>query len=566
MEHNDIQFYILFESLMKKMNSIKENDIDTSWPEMSRICDFLRVAKVTSTSYANARLESMDRGERIISYDSGKPCVEIINNRIITEMMTIISCRIYIEAGAAPWTQTERERIELLINTVTVYVSRSRIMAAAERFAFFDEDGFRNLRFFIKSLQRHGPVGELNGKYAVNFNLKHFSLVNQQVGRRAGNFVMQGFYNKAEEIIGLEGFIGRMGGDNFVAVCPADRFEGLLELFGGTGIVYDQNTGDKVMVEASAGIYEIPADYKYSDIGDILDKIIGALAAARMNGKEDIIFFNHEMSQRKQRINRLQRLFPEALRREEFRVFYQPKIDISSGELIGAEALCRWFHDGKIIPPGDFIPMLEEGIDICKLDFYMLDHVCRDLRRWMDEGRKVVRVSVNLSRKHMLNVDLLDHLLEIVDRNNVPHELIEVELTETTTDVEFRDLKRVVSGLQQAGISTSVDDFGMGYSSLNLIKEIPWNVLKIDKSFLPVDEDDENSTRSVMFKYVVAMAKELGLECIAEGVETEDQVRILKDNHCELAQGYFFDRPLPVEEFEKRLDKAIYASALAKEN
>ena len=153
----------------------------------------------------------------------------------------------------------------------------------------------------------------------------------------------------------------------------------------------------------------------------------------------------------------------------------------------------------------------------------------------------------------MMDVDLLKHLMEIIDRNNVPHEYIEVELTETTTDVEFRDLKRVVEGLQSEGVHTSVDDFGIGYSSLNLIKEIPWNVLKIDRSFLPVSEDGETSPRTVMFKYVVAMAKELGLECIAEGVETEEQLDVLRSNKCQLAQGFFFDMPLPVEEFEKRL-------------
>ena len=561
MDQKDIEYHLAFEDLIKKVNTMRTVDIEALRPETARICKVLRVAKLTSTSYANARLEAMDRGEKIIAYDSGKPCVEIINERTITEMMTIISCRIYIEAGAPPWTETERRRIRLFNETVGAYVSRGRVIAAAERFAFYDDDGYRNLRYFIKQLQKNGPIGKLCGKAAMNFNLKHFSLVNQQVGRHAGNFVMQGFFHQAEEIIGENGFIGRMGGDNFVAVCPKDRLEELLNFLSGTGIVYDENTGDRIRVSASAGIFMIPEDFEYSDVGDIFDKIISALAAAKSNGQSDVVYFNDEMNARKQKASRLQRMFPESLKNEEFKVYYQPKIDIATGELIGAEALCRWYHDGRIIQPGEFIPLLEQGIDICRLDFYMLDHVCRNVRRWLNEGRKVVRVSVNLSRKHMLDEDLLKHILEIVDRNNVPHEYLEMELTETTTDVEFRYLKSVVSGLQEAGISTSVDDFGMGYSSLNLIKEVPWNVLKIDRSFLPVDEDDEKSTRSVMFKYVVAMAKELGLECIAEGVETQQQVNILRENHCELAQGFFFDRPLPVEDFEKRLDAHSYAGA-----
>jgi EAL domain-containing protein (putative c-di-GMP-specific phosphodiesterase class I) len=206
----------------------------------------------------------------------------------------------------------------------------------------------------------------------------------------------------------------------------------------------------------------------------------------------------------------------------------------------------------------EFIPILERSNDICLLDFYMLDHVCSDIRRWIDEGRRVVRVSVNLSRKHMMDVNLLNSIIEIIDRHNVPHNYIEIELTETTTDVEFRDLKRVVGGLQQSGIFTSVDDFGIGYSSLNLIRVIPWNVLKVDRSFIPPDEDDKNSTNSIMFMYVVAMAKALGLECIVEGVETLSQLKTLRENHCDLAQGYLFDRPLPVKDFEDRLNKRFY--------
>ena len=312
------------------------------------------------------------------------------------------------------------------------------------------------------------------------------------------------------------------------------------------------------MVSAYVGVYIIPDDFEFDVLGDIMDKLIAALSAAKSNGKDTIVFYNDEMIATKEKIMHIQQLFPVAIKNEEFNVFYQPKIDVNNGELIGAEALCRWFHDGKIVPPMNFIPILEQSTDICKLDFYMLDHVCKDIRRWLDSGKKVVRVSVNLSRKHMMDYDLLNRIIEIVNSNNVPHEYIEIELTETTTDVEFKDLKRVVRGLPEAGISTSVDDFGMGYSSLNLIKEVPWNVLKVDRSFLPEEDDDSDSTRSIMFKYVVAMAKELGLECIAEGVETQSQVEILRNNQCELAQGFFFDKPLPIDDFEQRLTRHKY--------
>ena len=204
------------------------------------------------------------------------------------------------------------------------------------------------------------------------------------------------------------------------------------------------------------------------------------------------------------------------------------------------------------------VSVLEQNTEICRLDFHKLGMVCADINRWLAEGKRPVRVSVNLSRKHLADLNLLEHLMKIIDEGQTPHEYVEMELTETTTDVGFRDLKRIVSGLQQEWICTSVDDFGMGYSSLNLIREVPWNVLKIDRCFLPSDEEEENSPTSLMYKHVVAMARDLGLECVTEGVETAKQVEILKKNHCQVAQGFFFDRPLPVEEFEKRLDRQYY--------
>ena len=187
----------------------------------------------------------------------------------------------------------------------------------------------------------------------------------------------------------------------------------------------------------------------------------------------------------------------------------------------------------------------------------MLDHVCQDIRRWLDEGRTVVRISVNLSRRHMMDPDLFEHIVGIVDRHRIPHDLIEIELTETTTDVEFKDLKRVVHMLQEAGIHTSVDDFGIGYSSLNLIKQIPWDVLKLDKSIVPAKGEDV-VRGSKMFAHVIAMAHELGMRCVAEGIETEEQLDLMRHYGCRVAQGFLFDKPLPKAEFEAKLSIGTY--------
>lgn len=243
--------------------------------------------------------------------------------------------------------------------------------------------------------------------------------------------------------------------------------------------------------------------------------------------------------------------FESALAKEEFHVFYQPKVSLHNYKIVGAEALCRWFHNGVVIPPDSFIPALEQTQAICRLDFYMLEHVCRDIRRWIDEGRKCVRVSVNLSRKHKVNDRLISDIIEIIDTYRVPHDLIEIELVESTLEMAFPELREIVLGLKKYGIGTSVDDFGTGYSSLNLIRDLPWEVLKIDKRFVPQNASDKK--QYIMIKHLIAMAQDLGLDCIVEGIETVEQVKILKEYNCYMAQGNFFDKPLPANEFERKL-------------
>jgi len=188
----------------------------------------------------------------------------------------------------------------------------------------------------------------------------------------------------------------------------------------------------------------------------------------------------------------------------------------------------------------------------------MLRKVCSDLRRWIDNDIPPVRISVNLSRMHLKNPMLVSQICSIVDEFSIPHDLIELELTETINPVEFKELQKAINGLRNNGFATSVDDFGTGYSSLNLIKEIPWNVLKLDKSLLPACGSENVWQDRILFKYIVAMAKEMGLECVAEGVETMEQLQLLSENNCEMAQGFFFDKPMNVGDFEDKLKDRVY--------
>lgn len=553
-----MEYYISLEKLLSAMISFDGKDISDINTVLAEMCRLFSITKGITEFYKSVEHEKAGKGELIVCYDDGSGGEEFICKRVITKSMTVAKVTIFRHSDAPKLDDADISRINMVIDTVLTFITRNRLETVVEKLTFYDDSGYPNLRSFIRYLEQLNENNDFKGRTAIHFNLRHFSLINREIGRNSGDVVIHNYFKLLSETIGDQGVICRVGGDNFVAIFRDEKLRDVLDILKGVPIVYDINNTKRILVSANTGVFRIPDDFVYERSDDIMDRIVSSTRAAKNGGKDSIVFFDDEMVVDKEKAMHIQQIFPQAIQNSEFKVFYQPKIDIETGEIVGAEALCRWFRDGKIIPPIDFIPVLEQTTDICRLDFYMLNHVCRDIRRWLDEGRDVVRVSVNLSRKHMMDVDLLERILGIVDMNHIPHQYIEIELTETTTDVEFRDLKRVVSGLQQAGICTSVDDFGMGYSSLNLIREIPWNVLKVDKSFLPVDNDNEESTRSIMFKYVVAMAKELGLECIAEGVETKNQVQVLRDNRCVFAQGFYFDRPLPINDFEDRLSTHHY--------
>ena len=549
-----------FEIFLYRMYDTKETIYSDISQAIEGLCSVLRISRVSVNYFEDSAKEAEGICNEIDYYNSGAEYdEEPLNVRFFTGISSVVYYNVYRTRDTEPWDAEEREKIGLVLKMLFVFNGRTRLMHIADKFTYNDEFGYYNTRYFMKSLTELNENKRLGGMTAVQFNLKHFSTVNQQIGRIAGNLVMYNFITKLSKIIDDRGVVCRMGGDNFCLIADSSKEDELLEALTGMSVVYDQKTREKIRISATCGVLRIPEGHVAESGSEVMDKIISAAQIARQYNTPDVMYFDEEMVRRKEKAISVLSQFNDAIINEEFRVYYQPKISLEDHRLRGAEALCRWVHGGELISPADFIPILEQGMDICRLDFYMLDHVCKDIKRWLSEGRDVVRVSVNLSRKHMMDTELVERMLRIIDGNRVPHEYLEIELTETTTDVEFKDLKRVVTGLQEAGIYTSVDDFGIGYSSLNLIKEIPWKVLKIDRSFLIGAEDDGNR-HSVMFRHVVSMAREMGLECIAEGVETEQQVQLLKESSCDMAQGFLFDRPLPVEEFEKRLDSPMYES------
>ncbi|MCI5936642.1 MAG: EAL domain-containing protein [Eubacterium sp.] len=428
----------------------------------------------------------------------------------------------------------------------------AEVQQIAEDLLYHDtEFGVYNMSFLNKKIASLIENKQIQNYVVVHFDMHRFTAVNRQVGRSVGTEVMKKYVRRLQKLLGERGYVGHVGGDNFIALFLKDDFEEVRKFLKGMKVSYSDDVGDDVWLSTCAGYYCLSENC--GTVNEIMDRVSLAVHKAKTDPDLREVFVDDELLDKQNNVKLIETMFEQALAVDEIQVYYQPKVQLNGYRLAGAEALSRWFHDGELIMPAKFIPILEQSQSICDLDFYVLRRVCEDIRRWLDEGKKVVRVSVNLSRRNLDNPGLVEDIMDTIDSYQVPHELIEIELTETTTDVNFMDLRKVVEALHEEGISTSVDDFGMGYSSLNLIRELPWNVLKIDRSYLPASNDEEKSNEHIMLKHLIAMSQDMGLECIVEGVENVDQIKLLKKNHCFLAQGFYFDKPLPVSEFEKKL-------------
>lgn len=241
----------------------------------------------------------------------------------------------------------------------------------------------------------------------------------------------------------------------------------------------------------------------------------------------------------------------KALENHEFKVYLQPKYSTKEEVLSAAEALVRWVHpELGFISPGKFIPIFERNGFILKLDDYMLDEVAKQQAKWRQEGKKLVPISVNVSRAHFARYELAEHICSIVDAYQVPHEFIELELTESAFFDDKSALLETVKKLKSFGFKVSMDDFGAGYSSLNSLKELPLDIIKLDAEFFRGADDLERS--NLIVGDTISLAKKLGMQIVAEGIETREQVDFLAKQNCDLIQGFYFAKPLPINEFEER--------------
>lgn len=311
-----------------------------------------------------------------------------------------------------------------------------------------------------------------------------------------------------------------------------------------------QNFSAGFYIKPTFGIYEIvKPDYPVEAMYER-----ASMAAQKCKGKYNtyVGYYDSGLHDQRVREHEIETEMKPALEKEQFQVYLQPKYDLSTDLPYGAEALVRWVHPERgVISPGTFIPVFERNGFIWELDYYMWDHVCALLRRWIDEGLDPAPVSVNISRISMYNPHIVSKICGLTDRYKIPRSLLNLELTESAYMDNPGLMRGIVENLQEQGFTIMMDDFGSGYSSLNTLKEIHVDILKVDMKFLLGGNDDGRKER--ILTSIIRMAGWLNIPVIMEGVESARQVRFLRSIGCGYVQGFYFAKPMPWETYEKMI-------------
>lgn len=462
---------------------------------------------------------------------------------------------VYRIEGTPDFTEEEITDINAVLDVLTFHAARWRMINRIKDTQFIDGlTGLVNAGGFLTYIDSLIEKKELSKYNAYYFNLSRFSLVNKRFGSTETDKIIVRYTDAIREFLMPGELLGRLGGDNFTALVLKERTEEFLQIL--SGVITYGVLGDKEMsvkISAVAGVVEL--DDTIFDNGSILNDAAMAMNVAKHISKKPFMFASDQMRAKGFKDKQIASSFMEALYNGEFKVFYQPKVSGQDYRIVGGEALSRWYRDGVMMPPMDFIPVIEQNGTVCLLDFYVLEQVCKDVTQWLKEGLKVGRISVNFSRKHLSNPHLVEDIMDVLRKYDMAGRYIEIELTETVDEVESNLLIEFIKRMKYHKVRISIDDFGTGYSSLNMLRSFSVDVLKVDKSFL----DNLDERNKIVLSNIIRMAQELKMEVVAEGVETKEQALYLGSIGCHTLQGFLFDKPLPKEEFEVKLQNEVYS-------
>lgn len=489
------------------------------------------------------------------------PIKDVVNLGVLMNLGTNISLmtrhgKKLVSGAAAPI----RNNSGAIIGTVIALKDITEIKKKEEilyNMEYYDSlTGLPNRSLFTDRLKMALAQSKRNNEMCalIILDLDNFKAINDTLGHSVGDMLLKQVAEKIKGYLREVDTVARIGGDEFIIIQPqikdisdatraADR---ILRKFQQPWIL----EGKEYYITASMGIGIYPNDGE--DQQTIFKNADTALYRAKELGRNNYQLYTESMNQKVfQRLD-IENSLRRAVEREEFVLFYQPQIDIRNGKIVGFEALLRWYHpDYGLVPPMEFIPIAEESGIIVSIGEWVLKTACMQNKKWIDSGLEPHLIAVNLSARQFQQNNVVEMIDRIRCEAGLGPELLELEITESTAMQDLDLTIDVVNQLRKKGIRVSLDDFGIGYSSLNYLKQLPIDTLKIDKSF--VRDITANSKEEAIAKSVISLAHKLNLTVVAEGVETKEQLLFLKEEGCDKVQGYLFSKPLPAEEIEKML-------------
>jgi len=392
----------------------------------------------------------------------------------------------------------------------------------------------------------------------ISLDLVGFKLINDINGGGGGDATLTYMYNKLKKYLEPNDLMCRVDADIFnmlIKTKHIEVMENLLSKFTEDLNRFNENRKDKYYLRVKAGLYTIPNGW--ISFTTIRDRSNIARKIAKKKTSTDLFvydIFNDAELHRQTKEREYENAMKQALENQEFKMFLQPKINIQTGKIAGAEALVRWISPTYgMIQPDAFIPMFERNGFITQIDLNQFKQACIFLRELMDKGKEPIHISVNLSRAHLFNPNFLEDFIAIREEYNIPAAYLEFEITESMAFEQLESMSILINKIHEAGFTCSIDDFGSGYSSLNALGDIPADVLKLDRAFFKIDPYKKVRNKRIIAS-IIALAKQLDMKVVAEGIETTSQAHFLHDVQCDIIQGFIYSRPLPLNEFKKFIE------------
>lgn len=414
--------------------------------------------------------------------------------------------------------------------------------------AYVDEvTGGANRHKFL--LDAHEILAKTSDGYMLIYtNIDQFKLLNQRFGTIEADHILRNISQAFTKMLSKLECCARLTADHFVLLLHGDEIENRLTMLAQDQSVQTTQAGGSCHVRLTFGL--CPIESSNSELTEVIDRANLAMKMSPMR-ENGIMAYNVAMMEQAAREKALtERLLQDSFQ-DEFSIFLQPKVDLATGLVVGAEALARWTNpEFGWVSPGEFIPLAEKAGVVCKIDWSAFDCVCKVLAKWREEGKELVPISFNLSKAQLAVPNFLDHYVDTIREYNTPCKYLDFEFTESLLYENSGALQTAVNKIHAMGAWCSMDDFGFGYSSLGLLGQFEADTLKLDRSFFLEDAQPDSRNNRIV-RSVIQIAETLGMHTVAEGVEDEKHVDMLRQFGCDSIQGFYFSKPLPINEFEQ---------------